>query len=106
MLANWRFSLLLALLLSFCGLALVKSQYRARSLFIELESTQTIAKQLQEQKTQLLLEQSSLSQARRIEHLANEKLQMHLPKPNQIYYLSLQPVPMKPAINHPSNLNP
>ena len=70
--------LLLALLVA-CALAVVTSQHQARKLFSDLEGEQAAAKRLDEEFTQLQLEQSTWATNKRIESLASKSLGMRLP---------------------------
>jgi len=73
-------ALLLALVVA-CALAVVTSQHQARKLFIDLEAEQTAAKRLEEEFTQLQLEQSTWATNKRIEAVAAKSLGMRLPDP-------------------------
>ncbi len=70
------------LLLAFaiaCALAVITSQHRARRVFSELEGAQAVAQKLNEEWTQLQLEQSTWATNKRVESLASRKLGMHQP---------------------------
>jgi cell division protein FtsL len=70
------------LLLAFavaCALAVITSQHRARRVFSELEGAQAAAQKLNEEWTQLQLEQSTWATNKRIESVAARKLGMHAP---------------------------
>lgn len=71
-----RFSLLLTIMLVGCALSVVNAQYKARSLFIELERAQTASRQLDIDWAQLQLDQSTLGKNARIEELAKRDLNM------------------------------
>lgn len=73
---NVKINLLLAAVLVGCALFLVKSQYRARHLFIDLEASQQRARQLDIDWAQLQLEQSTLGKNARIEQIARSDLNM------------------------------
>lgn len=66
--------LLIALVL--CALSLVNAQYHAREQFIELERTQTEARQLDIEWSQLQLDQSTLGLHSRIDAVARRDLSM------------------------------
>nr|WP_245200262.1 cell division protein FtsL [Herbaspirillum sp. LeCh32-8] len=68
--------ILLTAVLVACALSVVSAQYRARSLFIELERAQTAARQLDVDWAQLQLDQSTLGKNSRIEELARRDLSM------------------------------
>ncbi|WDZ96467.1 cell division protein FtsL [Herbaspirillum sp. WKF16] len=71
-----RLCIFLSMLLVGCALSVVSAQYRARSLFIELERAQTAARQLDVDWAQLQLDQSTLGKNARIEELARRDLGM------------------------------
>ena len=62
-----------------CALAVITSQHRARKLFGELETEQTLAKKLGEEWTQLQLEQGTWGTHQRVEAVASRELRMRLP---------------------------
>ena len=74
-----RLSVLLLSLLVACALAVITSQHRARKLFGELETEQTLAKKLGEEWTQLQLEQGTWATQKRIEQVASRRLGMRQP---------------------------
>lgn len=71
-----RLCLLLTIMLVGCALSVVGAQYKARSLFIELERAQAAARQLDIDWAQLQLDQSTLGKNARIEELARRDLNM------------------------------
>ena len=71
--------MLLLLVVIACALAVITSQHRARKLFIELESEQATAKKLDEELTQLQLEQGTWATHKRVEAVAASRLGMRLP---------------------------
>jgi cell division protein FtsL len=79
-----RVNLLLMAVLVGCGLALVTSQHHARKLFAELEREQRVGKRLEEQWSQLQLEQSTWAAHSRIERIAAGTLRMHAPPPSRV----------------------
>ncbi|TXI91069.1 MAG: cell division protein FtsL [Burkholderiaceae bacterium] len=85
-----RINLLLGLILVACALSLINSQYRARSLFIELERSQTQAKQYDLQWTQLKLDQSTFGKHSRIEAVAEKELNMTPLTPDRTQYLTAE----------------
>ena len=74
-----RLNALLLVLVIACGLAVVTSQHQARKLFIGLESEQAAAKRLEEEFTQLQLEQGTWATNKRVEAVASKSLDMRLP---------------------------
>ena len=85
-----RLNALLLVLLVACALAVVTSQHRARKLFIDLESEQSAAKHLEEEFTQLQLEQSTWATNKRIEAVAAKSLGMRLPDPSTTVVVGTQ----------------
>ena len=71
---------LLVVLIAY-ALAVITSQHRARKLFIDLEQAQGAAKKLDEEWTQLQLEQGTWATHKRVEALASKSLGMRLPDP-------------------------
>jgi len=74
---------LLAILIA-CALSLVTSQNKARKLYVELQREHELAKQLDIEWGQLQLEQSTWAMHGRIEKIATEKLDMHVPPATRI----------------------
>jgi cell division protein FtsL len=62
-----------------CALGVVTSQHRARTLFADLETEQAAAKRLEEEFTQLQLEQATWATHKRVESVASKSLGMKLP---------------------------
>ena len=71
-----RIAICLLAALVVCAVVLVKTQYEARHLFIELERSQTEARQLEVEWSQLQLDQSNLSKHERIQANAIKNLNM------------------------------
>ena len=69
---------LLALVVA-CALAVITAQHRARLAFVALEAAQEAAKNLDEEWTQLQLEQSTWARSKRVESIAASRLGMRLP---------------------------
>jgi cell division protein FtsL len=88
-----RLNLLLLGILIVCALGTVTSQYRARQLYAELQHEQEDAKQMNTEFGQLQLEQSTWAMHQRVEKIAGEKLNMHVPDAKQI-----QIVPVAPTV--------
>lgn len=85
---NGKLNLLLVAVLVGCALSLVKAQYIARHLFIELESMQQNARQLDIDWAQLQLDQSTLGKNGRIEQIARTDLNMAPLTPARTQYLT------------------
>lgn len=84
-----RLSVLLLIALLFCALVLVKTQYQARHLFIEVERSQTEARQLEVEWSQLQLDQSNLGKHERIQASAINDLNMVPVSAERTQYLTL-----------------
>jgi len=84
-----RLNLMFLMLLIGCALSVVTSQHQARKLFIELEGEQTLAKKLEEERSQLQLEQSTWATHKRIESVASKALGMRLPDPASTVVLTI-----------------
>lgn len=80
---------MLLLLLIGCALAVITSRHQARKLFIELEGEQVAAKKLEEERSQLQLEQSTWATHKRVEAVASKALGMKLPEPATTVILTL-----------------
>ena len=74
-----RLNVLLLIAVIACALAVVHSQHEARKRFAELDAEQSLAKRLDEERTQLQLEQSTWATHKRIEAVAARELGMRLP---------------------------
>jgi cell division protein FtsL len=72
-----------------CALGVITSQHKARKLFVDLESEQSAAKKLEEEFTQLQLEQSTWATHRRVEAVASRSLGMRLPEPGSTRVVTL-----------------
>jgi cell division protein FtsL len=85
-----RVNALLLVLLVACALAVVTSQHQARKLFIDLEGEQAATKRLEEEFTQLQLEQGTWATNKRIEALASRSLGMRLPDSTTTVVVTLE----------------
>jgi len=74
-----RVNALLLVALVACALGVVTSQHKSRKLFIELQAEQDLSRKLQEEYTQLTLEQGTWSTNKRVEKIASQSLGMRLP---------------------------
>ncbi|TDK67032.1 cell division protein FtsL [Sapientia aquatica] len=86
---NGRLNVLLLIALLACALILVKTQYQARHLFIELERSQTEARQLEVEWSQLQLDQSNLGKHERIQANAIKDLNMVPVTNDRTQYITL-----------------
>jgi cell division protein FtsL len=84
-----RTNFLLLVVLIACALGVITSQHKARKLFVDLESEQSAAKKLDEEFTQLQLEQSTWATHKRVEAIAAKSLGMRLPEPGSTRVITL-----------------
>ena len=85
-----RLSLLLTFFLVTSALSLVRAQYQARRLFVELEAAQVTARRLDTEWSQLQLDQSTLGVHSRIEAKARKDLNMEALSAARTQYISLE----------------
>jgi cell division protein FtsL len=74
-----RLNVLLLAVVVACALAVITSQHRARRLFSELEAAQAAQQKLNEEWTQLQLEQGTWANNKRVESIASKRLGMRQP---------------------------
>jgi cell division protein FtsL len=79
-----RLNVVLALLLMVCALALIQSQHRSRTYFVELERLKKQAHGLDEQWGQLQLEQSTWANPARVDNLARTRLGLIAPPNDRV----------------------
>jgi len=84
-----RVNILLLALVMLCAVGVITSQHRARKVFVDLETEQATAKKLDEEFTQLRLEQSTWATNKRVEALASKSLGMRLPDPETTVIVTL-----------------
>ncbi len=82
-----RLNALLLFLAIACALGVVTSQHKARKLFVELQNEKDRAQQMDVEWGKLQLEQSTLVTPVRVEKLARQQLQMHMPQNEQVRYV-------------------
>jgi cell division protein FtsL len=82
--------ILLALVVA-CALAVITAQHRARLAFVALEAEQESAKKLEEEWTQLQLEQSTWARNRRVDSIAASKLGMRMPDASNTVVVTVEP---------------
>lgn len=89
-----RVSFLLLVVVVACALGVVTAQHKSRKLFVELEGAQAAAKSLDEEFTQLQLEQGTWATHKRVEAMAARALAMRLPEPGTTRVITLgEPAP-------------
>lgn len=69
------------------AVAVIYSKHQTRKLFVDLQKLHKQVDELDVEWGQLQLEQSAWSSHGRIEKIARKKLQMTLPKANEILYI-------------------
>jgi cell division protein FtsL len=84
-----RLNVVLLALVVAAALAVINSQHRARKLFSELEGAQAAAQSLNEEWTQLQLEQGTWANNKRVETIASRRLGMRQPDPATTVVISL-----------------
>ena len=88
-----RLNVVLVLLLMACALALIQSQHRSRTYFVELERLKKQAHMLDEQWGQLQLEQSTWANPARVDTLARTRLGLIAPPNDRVRIETLTPAP-------------
>jgi len=86
-------NVVLALLLMACALALIQSQHRSRTYFVELERLKKQAHGLDEQWGQLQLEQSTWANPARVDTLARTRLGLVAPPNDRVRIETLTAAP-------------
>ncbi len=85
-----RLNLLLLAVAVACALGVITAQHKSRKLFIDLEAGQAQAKRLDEEFTQLQLEQGTWATHKRVEAIAAGSLGMRLPDPAATRVVTLE----------------
>jgi cell division protein FtsL len=88
-----RLNAVLALLLVVCALAVIQSQHRSRTYFVELERLKKEARVLEEQWGQLQLEQSTWANPARVDTIARARLGLVAPPQERIHVETLASAP-------------
>ncbi len=88
-----RLNVVLLLLLIACALALIQSQHRSRTYFVELERLKKQAHILDEQWGQLQLEQSTWANPARVDTLARTRLGLIAPPNDRVRIETLTAAP-------------
>ena len=79
-----RLNLLLIGIAILCAISVVTARHNARNLFVALQKEQDMTMQLDVERDQLLIEQSTWSMHSRIEKIAVESLKMRVPPASRI----------------------
>jgi cell division protein FtsL len=72
-----------------CALGVITAQHKSRKAFVDLEAAQSAAKRLDEEFTQLQLEQGTWATHKRVEAIASKSLGMRLPEPGATRVITL-----------------
>jgi cell division protein FtsL len=88
-----RLNVLLLVLAIACALGVITSQHKARKLFAELDAEQDAAKKLDEEWTQLQLEQGTWATHKRVESVASRSLGMRFAAPETTVIIDAAGVP-------------
>jgi cell division protein FtsL len=91
-----RLNVLLLILVIACALGVVTSQHKARKLFVDLQYEKERAQQMDVEWGKLQLEQSTLVMPARVERLARQQLQMHLPASDQMHLVRIDGSEVQP----------
>jgi len=91
-----RLNLALLVLLIGCALGVVTAQHKARKQFIALQQQQDLARQLDVEKGQLQLEQSTWAMHARVEKIAQGYLHMRVPPADGVRLIAAD-APAAPA---------
>lgn len=87
-----RLSVISAVLLMLLAISLVTSRYLSRQLFVELESSNTLANTLDTDWRRLQLERAELARNARIDRAARQDLKMIPIVPDRTLYVNQAPV--------------
>jgi cell division protein FtsL len=85
-----RLNLVLLLAVLFSALYLVRTQYESRRLYVELEKSAALSRQLESDKERLQVEKRAQATPLRVEQLSKERLQMRSATPAITQYVSYQ----------------
>jgi cell division protein FtsL len=88
-----RLNVLLLVLAIACALGVITSQHKARKLFAELDAEQNAATKLDEEWTQLQLEQGTWATHKRVEGVASRNLGMRFAEPETTVIIDAAGVP-------------
>ena len=83
-----RLNLVLLLAVLFSALYLVHTQYESRRLFVELEKTAALSRQLEADKERLQVDKRAQATPLRVEKISRERLQMRTATPAITQYVT------------------
>jgi len=88
-----RLNLVLLLAVLFSALYLVHTQYESRRLFVELEKTAALSRQMEADKERLQVDKRAQATPLRVEQISRERLQMRTATPAITQYVTYTAVP-------------
>lgn len=88
-----RLNLVLLLAVLFSALYLVHTQYESRRLYVELERTTTLSRQLEADKERLQVDKRAQATPLRVEQISRERLQMRTATPAITQYVTYKAAP-------------
>jgi len=92
-----RLNLVLLLAVLFSALYLVHTQYESRRLYVEIEKTITLSRQLEADKERLQVDKRAQATPLRVEQISRERLQMRTATPAITQYVTYKAVPAETA---------
>ena len=92
-----RLNLVLLLAVLFSALYLVHTQYESRRLYVEIEKTITLSRQLEADKERLQVDKRAQATPLRVEQISRERLQMRTATPAITQYVTYKAVPEETA---------
>ena len=92
-----RLNLVLLLAVLFSALYLVHTQYESRRLYVEIEKTITLSRQLEADKERLQVDKRAQATPLRVEQISRERLQMRIATPAITQYVTYKAVPAETA---------
>lgn len=85
-----RLNALMIFLIVICALLVVATQHKARGLFVALGRAAQVERQLENDWSQLQVEQVALSRGSRVEEIARTHMKLHMPVGVQTRYVTVQ----------------
>lgn len=87
-----RLSFFLAFMLMLSAFSLVTARFQSRQLYVQLETLNSKARELDTEWRRLQLERAELARKARVDQLARSELDMTVPAMNETVFLPLPPV--------------
>jgi cell division protein FtsL len=92
-----RLNLVLLLAVLFSALYLVHTQYESRRLFVELEKSAALSRQLEADKERLEVDKRAQATPLRVEQISRDRLQMRSATPAITQYVTYKAAPAEAA---------